>query len=442
MAREPIGSKRAQYVEFWDKLLERIRSEHPDWIRTREASARNWIETKSPVSGTKVGCTFAVNDQIRHELYIDSGDDDRNAAMYHHFLKRKDEFEAAYGKKLKWEDLPGKHVFRIADYHAGWCSVGEKRRHGEFIDWFMDAGDRLRRSIAAVGHQALTRDGRIPSRGVATDRVASETHTTLESRRPPLHDPRWHASACEVGPGGGHPGPHNLLASFGESIDLAYRRLGHKLGWTFLYTPTRTLAPETRLAFVPLNPGVGMYHERIKLSHDEGSAYRTEPWGRGGVLSNLQIQIRRLYDMLAERNESTTAEELMDETLALNFCPFRSADWETLVNKEASIEFSQHMWARVLEIVKPRVIVCLGAEPAHYLDRVLRARGATLMGPEKRQTAGWGTVTYGVRRYTTARGKLTMVRLPHLSRFGIFGRPESHHATSEVADTISAALRP
>ena len=58
----------------------------------------------------------------------------------------------------------------------------------------------------------------------------------------------------------------------------------------------------------------------------------------------------------------------MDETLALSFCPFRSPDWKTLVNKEASIEFSQHMWARVLEIVKPRAIVCLGGEPAHYLD--------------------------------------------------------------------------
>jgi len=120
----------------------------------------------------------------------------------------------------------------------------------------------------------------------------------------------------------------------------------------------------------------------------------------------------------------------MDQTLALNFCPFRSPDWKSLVNQTESIRFSQRMWARILEIVEPQVIVCLGGEPADYLDPVLRAQGARPTGPEARHSSGWGSVTYGVRRYTTARHELTMVRLPHLSRFRIFGRPESHHATS------------
>jgi hypothetical protein len=233
----------------------------------------------------------------------------------------------------------------------------------------------------------------------------------------------------------------DLLAPFKEDIEREYDRLGHQLGWNFLYTPARTLAPGTRLAFVPLNPGVGMYHERPKLSFEEGSAYRVEPWGPGGVLSTLQIQIGGLYDALAERDEGTTAEELMDQTLALNFCPFRSPDWKQLVNPKESIEFSQRMWARVLEIVEPPVIVCLGGEPMHYLDPVLRAGGAALTGPEQRDSVGWGTVTYAVRRYTTGRGEVTMVRLPHLSRFRIFGRPESQHATNDIVDTISAALR-
>jgi hypothetical protein len=46
-----------------------------------------------------------------------------------------------------------------------------------------------------------------------------------------------------------------------------------------------------------------MYHDRIKLSFAERSVYRIEPWGPGGVLGTLQIQIRRLYDALAERVE-------------------------------------------------------------------------------------------------------------------------------------------
>ena len=74
-----------------------------------------------------------------------------------------------------------------------------------------------------------------------------------------------------------------------------------------------------------------MYHDRIKLSFAEGSVYRIEPWGPGGVLSTLQIQIQRLYDALAERVEGKTAEKLMHQTPALNFCPFRSQQrWSRL----------------------------------------------------------------------------------------------------------------
>ena len=65
----------------------------------------------------------------------------------------------------------------------------------------------------------------------------------------------------------------------------------------------RPQATRRRLAFVPINPGVGMYHDRIKLRFAEGSVYGIEPWGPGGVLGTLQIQIRRLYDALAERVE-------------------------------------------------------------------------------------------------------------------------------------------
>jgi hypothetical protein len=233
----------------------------------------------------------------------------------------------------------------------------------------------------------------------------------------------------------------DLLAPFKEMIERECDRLGHQLGWGFLYTPARTLAPGTRLAFVPLNPGVGMYHDRIKLSYEEGSAYRTEPWDPDGGFNKLQVQIQRLYVALAERLGDITADDLMDETLALNFCPFRSRAWKLLVKPKESIEFSKRMWARVLEIVEPPVIVCLGGEPMYYLDPVLRARGAVPAGPEERHSVGWGTVTYAVRHYTTGRGEVTMVRLPHLSRFRIFGRCESRHATNDIVDTISAALR-
>jgi hypothetical protein len=232
----------------------------------------------------------------------------------------------------------------------------------------------------------------------------------------------------------------DVLAQFKESIEVAYDRLGHQLGWRFLYSPARTLAPETILAFVALNPGDDKYHEPI-LSVEEGNAYRVERWWGVRQERGLQTQIRHLYVNLAARSGGATWEELMDQTLALNFCPFRSPGWPPLVSPEESIEFSRRMWANVLEIVEPSVIVCLGSDPMRYLDPVLRAHGAVPTGLTEKRPVGWGNVKYAVARYTKAPGEVTMVGLPHLSRFRIFGRPESRHATAEIVDAISAALR-
>lgn len=235
----------------------------------------------------------------------------------------------------------------------------------------------------------------------------------------------------------------DVLARFKECIELAYERLGHQLGWRFLYTPARTLSPDTRLAFVALNPGDDEYHDPI-LSVEKGNAYRidVEDWWAARQQAGLQTQVRLLYEDLAKRIEGATWKTLMDEqTLALNFCPFRSPGWPPLVSPEESIEFSRRMWARVLELVGPSVIVCLGRDPMRYLGPVLRARGAASTGPPDKRPVAWGNVTFTVARYSATPGEVTMVGLPHLSRFGIFGRRESQHATTEIVDTISAALR-
>jgi hypothetical protein len=82
-----------------------------------------------------------------------------------------------------------------------------------------------------------------------------------------------------------------MLSSFAKRIQDAYGRIGHQLGWRFLASPARTLSPETKLAFVGLNPG-GSIYEPPPLSVEDGNAYRVERWGPGGTLNRLQVQMR------------------------------------------------------------------------------------------------------------------------------------------------------
>jgi hypothetical protein len=233
----------------------------------------------------------------------------------------------------------------------------------------------------------------------------------------------------------------DVLAPFVKSIALAHDELGHEHGCRFLYTPARTLGPDTRMAFISANPGYDRFVEPI-WSVEKGNAFRDdmEPWWPERQKRGLRRQVQLFFAMLAKAL-GAPADQLMDETLTFNFCPFRSPDWASLPNAAESLRFSQRTCERVLDIVEPPAIVCNGTNVAVELDRILRVRGRVIEGPVSRPIA-WGQYKYSVARYTTKHGpEVTMVGFPHLSRFGIFSRPESKLATTEIVDTISAALR-
>jgi hypothetical protein len=152
MARKPTlrrrGSRGERYVEFWTRLLERVQREHPDW-RSDTPHQKNDVDMRSPVPGTLISCGFAKSDRLRHELYIGSRDAKRNTEIFHYLEKQQEQFEAAYGGPLSWEPLPNKSACRIADYKQG-CTVEQRERFDEYIEWFIDAGKRLRAALIEV----------------------------------------------------------------------------------------------------------------------------------------------------------------------------------------------------------------------------------------------------------------------------------------------------
>lgn len=137
-------------------------------------------------------------------------------------------------------------------------------------------------------------------------------------------------------------------------VQEGYQRLGHQLGWRFLYSPEATLSPNARLAFAGLNPGGSAYHPPV-ASVEEGNAYRIERWAGDNGLNPLQLQIRAFYEALCTQLQHPSTAQVMDETLALNFCPFRSPTWEALPNQAESTRFSAELWRQVLGLARPSV---------------------------------------------------------------------------------------
>ena len=143
-----VGPKGQAYIEFWTRYLERVRLEHPGWTNARKPGPANWMSQSIQISGVWITVGFAQGARLRHELYIDSGDSDRNTEIFEHLASQAEDMQQAYGRPLTFEPLAGRQACRIADYTSG--DVLDSTRHDEFIDWFFDAGVRLRRALSEV----------------------------------------------------------------------------------------------------------------------------------------------------------------------------------------------------------------------------------------------------------------------------------------------------
>lgn len=140
------GSKTAAYAEFWAVMLDRIRAEHPAWTRARRAGGDNWLSLGSAFRSAGYNLVFPRG-KIRSELYIDDLDRDRVGVVFSALQRHRAEIERIYGAELVWEGTRGRASRVCADADG---DVMQTDRHGDFVAWFLDAQQRLRRAIDAV----------------------------------------------------------------------------------------------------------------------------------------------------------------------------------------------------------------------------------------------------------------------------------------------------
>lgn len=143
-----VSGKAAAYLQFWTKALERIRSAHPEWTSATKGQTSNWIWMRPVAKGVAHSLSFAQGGRLRSELYVDSGDAERNDEIFTAYYAQREAFEAAYGGSVEWDKIEGRRASRIAVYIEG--AVDDIARHDEYIAWFIDSGERLRRAAAAV----------------------------------------------------------------------------------------------------------------------------------------------------------------------------------------------------------------------------------------------------------------------------------------------------
>ena len=209
-----------------------------------------------------------------------------------------------------------------------------------------------------------------------------------------------------------------------ERIKAAYAELGYTLGWNFLYSPARTLAHETKLMLVGINPGASQYYLPIE-SVEAGNGFRADilPFeGRGKV---FQQEISCLFQRIVSKmNHVITWEALLDRTLTANFCPFRAANWGALPRRDQAVAFSRQLWRDLFQYLDPAVIVCYGGPAFQYFGEVLQAHGFALRERATEAPTGWGATTYRVHLLNAGSRQLTLVGFPHFARFTVCTRAQ------------------
>ena len=136
------------YRSFWALFLKRVAASRPRWTRATKPQVTNWLSLPSPFKGLSYySVSFAQGGKLRSELYLDYQDADEVVRVYERLLAKKELIENVYGRPLSWEDLPGRRACRICDYAPG--DVTQEDEYDQYIEWFIDAQDRLRKAIDA-----------------------------------------------------------------------------------------------------------------------------------------------------------------------------------------------------------------------------------------------------------------------------------------------------
>lgn len=120
-AIKAIGATKKEFAErhkkrheFWEGLLDKSKAK-TDLFANIKPSKENWIGTSARVGITGLYYNYVIlMRSSRVELYIDTGNKDKNKAIFDQLYSKREEMERRVGGKIEWQRLEEKRACRIA----------------------------------------------------------------------------------------------------------------------------------------------------------------------------------------------------------------------------------------------------------------------------------------------------------------------------------------
>jgi hypothetical protein len=114
-----ISEGRERYRSFFQSLIDTLREKHR-FTNAKAEQPQNWYTFASDNSKIyKYSVSFALGNRFRTEVYIDTGDKEKNESLFEYLYDQKEFIEKEFGNELEWEKLETKRACRIAIYIDG-----------------------------------------------------------------------------------------------------------------------------------------------------------------------------------------------------------------------------------------------------------------------------------------------------------------------------------
>jgi len=225
----------------------------------------------------------------------------------------------------------------------------------------------------------------------------------------------------------------DLFQELVEDIKDEYCQTTNRLGWRFLSTSKTTLEKNNAILLITLNPGGYENREdHPSESCENGCAYLVESWHKNEPgMSILQKQIQHLFKGIAKNLKVENYEVILNSSLCAHFIPFRSPNIKALNEKNKCIDFSIKLWRKILLRIQFKVIICIDKETYKNMKKIL-IELLFYKSSESEFETGWGKINASILKFQKNNVIITLVRLPHLSRFSIFNRDNVEEKINKI----------
>lgn len=147
------GGRSPLYFAFWQRLFEEAAARSTPWYRPRKPQPSNWVDLHRLGSGVHYSISFAQGGRLQVQLYIDTGDGERNLSVLHGLQQHSAEIEAKFGEPLDWLELPNRRACRVASLWPG--DITDEAEHDRYVDEIIDRLTRLDAAIDPAWIDAL-----------------------------------------------------------------------------------------------------------------------------------------------------------------------------------------------------------------------------------------------------------------------------------------------